>query len=179
MKKIYLVRHCETVSQDPESPLTENGYKQTKALAHFFKKKKIDAIRSSPFRRARESIEPLAQQRNIEIIEDERLTERVLSSINLPDWYEKLQETFINKELRFTGGDSSQEAMNRIVNVIEEISKSNHKDVIVVTHGNILALLLHYYDHTFGFKDWEKLRNPDVFVLGIGGDEARVRNIWN
>src|SRR5699024_2182550 len=109
---------------------------------------------------------------------DERLAERVLSSINLPDWYEKLQETFINKELRFTGGESSQEAMNRIVNVIEEISMSNDEDVIVVTHGNILALLLHYYDHTFGFKNWEELRNPDVFELEIGY-EAQVRNVWN
>lgn len=133
----------------------------------------------SPFRRARQSTELLAHKKNLEIIEEERLAERVLSSIHLPDWYEKLQETFMDKDKVFVGGESSQEAMSRIVNVIEEICESNHKDVVVVTHGNILALLLHYYDNTFGFNDWEKLRNPDVFELEIGGYEARIRNIWD
>lgn len=179
MKKIYLVRHCETVSQDHESPLTKKGYEQAEELAHFFENTKIDFILSSPFRRARESVELLAQKKNLEIIEDERLAERILSSNNLPDWYEKLRKTFTDKDKVFTGGESSNKAMNRIVDVIEELSESNHSDVIVVTHGNILALLLHYFDNAFGFEEWEKLRNPDVFVLEIGGYEARIRNIWD
>lgn len=178
MQKIYLVRHCETVSQEPKSSLTEKGYEEAVRLADFFAQKNIDSIISSPYRRARESIEPFAQEEDIDIIEDERLTERILSSENLTDWYEKLRETFVDKNLTFPGGESSKEAMIRIVEVIEELISSDYKNTIVVTHGNILALLLHHYDCRFGFEDWEKLRNPDVFLLELDGDIVRNRRIW-
>lgn len=176
MKKIYLVRHCETVSQNPESPLTEKGYEQAMQLALFFSRKNIDRIISSPYRRARESIESFAKEENIEIIEDERLTERVLSSENLPDWYEKLRDTFVDKNLTFLGGESSKEAMERIVEVIEELFSSDDTNTIVVTHGNILALLLHHYDCRFGFEEWEKLRNPDVFLMELDEGSVRITN---
>lgn len=178
MKKIYLVRHCETVSQDRKSPLTEKGYEQAGQLAHFFTSTEVDAIISSPFMRARESIEPLAEMRNIEIIEDERLAERVLSSDNLPDWYEKLSETFTDLDRTYEGGESSREAMKRIVDVIEEVRQSGVNNAIVVTHGNVLALLLHHYDHTFGFEQWEQLRNPDVFVLKSDMNGVQIQNVW-
>lgn len=178
MKKIYLVRHCETVSQDRESPLTKKGYEQADQLAQFFASTQVDAIISSPFVRARESIEPLSEKRNIKIIEDERLVERVLSSDDLPDWYEKLRETFIDLDRTYEGGESSREAMKRIVDVIEEIRQSNGNNAIVVTHGNLLALLLHHYDDSFGFEQWEQLRNPDVFLMESDKDGIRIRNVY-
>lgn len=178
MKKIYLVRHCETVSQDRESPLTEKGYEQADQLAQFFASTQVDAIISSPFLRARESIELLAKRRNIEIIEDERLAERVLSCDNLLDWYEKLRETFTDLNRAYKGGESSREAMKRIVEVIEEIRQSNVNNTIVVTHGNILALLLRYYDDAFGFEQWEQLRNPDVFLVESDTNRLQIRNVY-
>lgn len=178
MKKIYLVRHCETVSQDRESPLTEKGYEQADQLAQFFASTQVDAIISSPFLRARESIELLAKRRNIEIIEDERLAERVLSCDNLLDWYEKLRETFTDLDRSYEGGESSREAMKRIVDVIEKILQSEMSDVIVVSHGNLLALLLQHYDDTFGFEEWKQLRNPDVFLLEGNMNGISIGNIW-
>lgn len=179
MKKIYLVRHCETVTQDRESPLTEKGYNQGEQLAHFFASIPIDVIVSSPFLRARHSVEPLAHKKKLEVVEDERLTERVLSSVNLADWYEKLQETFTDLDQTYEGGESSREAMKRIVEVLEEIRQSDAIDVIVVTHGNILTLLLRHYNHAFGFEEWKQLRNPDVFLLESDRDGVQIRNIWN
>ena len=50
---------------------------------------------------------------------DRQLTERVLSTKNISDWLEKLKTTFEDIELKFEGGESSQEAMKRIVEVVE------------------------------------------------------------
>lgn len=178
MKKVYLVRHCETVSQDQHSPLTEKGFEQASELASFFTSMNIETIISSPFLRAIQSIGPHAQSRNLEVITDERLSERVLNSIHLPDWYDTLRETFIDFDRTYEGGESSREAMHRIVEAIEEILHSDDNNVIVVTHGNVLALLLHYYDDTFGFEQWRLLGNPDVFVLEYEEDLIQVRNVW-
>nr|WP_040203630.1 histidine phosphatase family protein [Neobacillus jeddahensis] len=165
MKKIYLIRHCEADGQLPEAQLTDTGIKQALDLSEFFSEIKIDRIISSPYKRAIESIQPLAKKLNVQIEIDSNLTERVLSTTNFPDWFEKLRATFADIELKFEGGESSKEAMERIVEVVEEVFSSNNKNTIIVTHGNLLSLLLKHFNKDFGFTDWRNLRNPDVFLL--------------
>ena len=36
---------------------------------------------------------------------------------------------------------------------------------LAVTHGNLMALVLASLDSGFGYSGWEKLSNPDVFIL--------------
>lgn len=64
------------------------------------------------------------QGKNIDIEVDERLSERILSARDLSDWYEKLQATFTDMTIRFDGGESNEEAMTPIVNVVEEIFRN-------------------------------------------------------
>ena len=51
---------------------------------------------------------------------------------------------------------------------------------LVVTHGNLLALVLHSLDPEFGFEGWKSLTNPDVFVLcDAGSGRMTFERIWN
>lgn len=177
-KKIYIVRHCEAQGQPPESPLTEKGFTQAKNLSAFLSNINFDRILSSPFLRAIQSIEPLSKETNIKIDIDERLSERVLSTLDLPDWPEKLRATFHDFELKFEGGESSKEAMYRIVSVVEEAFKSEFENTIIVTHGNLMSLLLMNYDTSFNFDCWKNLSNPDVFVLNFINNEVNMEHIW-
>ncbi|PEF36898.1 histidine phosphatase family protein [Bacillus sp. AFS094228] len=178
LKKIYIVRHCEAQGQPSESTLTEKGSKQAKYLVDFFSDAKIDRIISSPFLRAIQSVEPLSEKTNIKIEIDERLSERTLSTTDLPDWYEKLKETFNDMKLKFEGGESSQEAMNRIVNVVEEVFKSGTENTVIVSHGNIISLLLMNYNSDFDFECWRNLSNPDVFQLTFTKNDVNMERIW-
>ncbi|MCK1984259.1 MULTISPECIES: histidine phosphatase family protein [Peribacillus] len=179
LKKIYIVRHCEAQGQPSESQLTEKGSKQAEYLVDFFSNTKIDRIISSPFLRAIQSVEPLSEKTNIKIGIDDRLSERKLSATDLPDWYEKLKATFNNMELKFEGGESSQEAMNRIVNVVEEVIKSGTENTVIVSHGNIISLLLKNYNRNFDFECWENLSNPDVFQINFINNEVILERIWD
>lgn len=178
-KKIYIVRHCEAQGQPPESPLTENGFAQAKQLAEFFSHTKIDRIISSPFLRAIQSVEPVSKGTTSHIEIDERLAERILSTTDLPDWYEKLSATFDDMMLTYEGGESSQEAMIRIVNVVEEVLKSQAEETVIVSHGNIISLLLKHYNPEFNFECWENLSNPDVFLLTNVDSEMHLARVWN
>lgn len=178
-KKIYIVRHCAAQGQPPESPLTEQGLTQAKQLGEFFIHAKIDRIISSPFLRAIQTVEPVSKSTTSHIEIDNRLAERILSTTDLPDWYEKLSATFDNMELTFEGGESSQEAMNRIVNVVEEVLESGAKETVIVSHGNIISLLLKHYNPDFNFECWKNLSNPDVFLLTYEESEVRLNRIWN
>lgn len=176
-KEIYLIRHCEARGQAKDAPLTNRGYQQAEQLQFFFKDKGIKTIISSPFLRAIESIEPTAGSLNLPIKEDERLSERILSSKNLPDWEQKLEKTFHDFQLTFHGGESSEQAMKRISQVITEVE--NNQPTVLVTHGNIMALLLRNYDHTFGFNEWRNLTNPDIYQLFINGNDIFLKRMYN
>ncbi|WP_391205566.1 histidine phosphatase family protein [Psychrobacillus sp. L4] len=141
-KQIYLIRHCQAEGQEADAPLTEKGYIQAIQLAEFLSNMKINRIVSSPFLPALESIEPFAKNNSLDVQIDHRLAERALSSISMPDWLEKLNATFNDMELKLEGGESSKEAQARILEVIDEVISSDIENTVIVTHGNILSLLI-------------------------------------
>jgi len=179
LKNIYIIRHCEAVGQPPESPLTERGLKQSNDLADFFDNITVDRIISSPYKRAIQTIQPLANQLNIEIEIDSLLKERVLSTNQLSDWFEKLKQTFEDFHIKFEGGESSKEALKRIVEVVDNVLKSEFENTIIVTHGNVMSLLLNHYNKEFGFAEWSSLSNPDIYLLKSDGNEITFERLWS
>lgn len=177
MKKVYVIRHCKAEGQPSESSLTDEGFKQANELATRFEKGEIERIISSPYKRAIQTIQPLAEQLNVEIEMSPQLEERVLSVVPLIDWKEKLKKTFDNPSLKFKGGESSEEATNRIVKVVESVCDSDLGNTIIVTHGNLMALLLNHYNKQFGFNEWEKLSNPDMYLLTLDKNKVTFKRI--
>lgn len=174
LKTFYLIRHCKAKGQAPDAELTAEGREQAEALTVFFKGIEISHIISSPFTRAIQSIEPLSASRELSIQIDDRLAERVLSTEDLPDWMEKLEQSFNNFELKFEGGESGGEAAERGAEVLAEAPDN----AVLVTHGNMMGLLLKKFEEAYGFEEWKALSNPDVYVLTIEGEKASVKRIW-
>ncbi|MBS4209999.1 histidine phosphatase family protein [Bacillus sp. FJAT-50079] len=174
-KTIYLIRHCEAEGQAPSANLTAKGNEQARQLAGFFSNIQINRIISSPFTRAVDSIHPLANKLSLNIEADDRLCERILSEGDLPDWQLRLEATFQHFQLKYEGGESSEEATHRILNVVNEILEN--EPTIIVTHGNIMALLIHYYQANFGFAGWKSLTNPDIYLLNIDSQQSKIQRI--
>ncbi|WP_353856312.1 histidine phosphatase family protein [Bacillus sp. Bos-x628] len=180
MKTYYFIRHCQASGQSEEATLTQQGIVQSQALAQLFSDIHLNQIISSPYKRAVQSIEPLAHEKQLKIHIDNRLSERVLSSKILDDWYEKLKLSFTDMNIVFEGGESSQDAMYRIVEVLHEQIDSEEDHTLFVTHGNIMSLLLKHFDSTIGFKEWKNLSNPDVYILKYhSADHVKIERMWN
>ncbi|WP_144532926.1 histidine phosphatase family protein [Bacillus pumilus] len=180
MKTYYIVRHCQANGQSEDASLTPQGIAQSHALAQFFSSIHLNQIISSPYKRAIQTSEPLAYAKKLEVKIDQRLAERLLSSKPMDDWYEKLNLSFTDLHLTCEGGESSHEAMNRIVEVLYEQINSEKDHTLFVTHGNIMTLLLKHANPAIGFKEWEKLSNPDVFVLKyFKPDHIEIERIWH
>ncbi|WP_299089923.1 histidine phosphatase family protein [uncultured Metabacillus sp.] len=88
MKIIYLVRHCEANGQEADADLTVRGFNQAIELSNFFSDFTVERIISSPYKRAMKTVQPLAKRLKIEIESNSNLSERILSTSNLPDWYD-------------------------------------------------------------------------------------------
>lgn len=169
-KLIYLVRHCQATGQAPEAALTEEGEKQALDLAVFFKEKDVRRIISSPYTRAVRSIAPAAKLHSLAIEVDARLAERVLSTENLPDWLEHLERSFQDMDMKLPGGESSREAAARGLEVLHGAPSGS----VLVTHGNLMALLLAHVDAGFGFGGWQALSNPDIYEIRLTKEGATI-----
>lgn len=179
MKNVYVVRHCKADGQEPDAKLTELGIQQAENLAKFLLDKDIDFIISSPFERAYRTIAPLAEQIGIEVVLDDRLAERLLSSKNHPDWRNMLRKTYDDLDICYEGGESSNTAMSRAISVVMEVLNGENKNIVLVSHGNLISLLLKHFDDQIGFGEWESLSNPDVFHLTFSGEnKPNIHRIW-
>ena len=176
---LILIRHCQATGQQPDALLTESGRQQARALAEFLSDYPVDFIVASQFTRAQLSIEPYAEQAGLPINLDSRLNERTLSAQPIVNWQEIVRGSFDDRDLRAPGGESAREVVIRAWAALDEILNADHSLPLVVTHGNLMALVLHSLDPIFGYEGWSSLTNPDVFMLHENdiGDLAFER-IW-
>jgi 2,3-bisphosphoglycerate-dependent phosphoglycerate mutase len=177
-RRLYLIRHCAAAGQEPDAPLTANGCEQAIMLADTLTAAGIERIVCSPFRRARDSIEPLAQRLGLAIEVDDRLAERRLGG-GFEDWRRALRATFDDPEICFVDGESSAAATARGVAAIENVLDSGAPVTAVVTHGNLMSLLLRYFNPRFGYAEWERLTNPDVYRVTMTDGAVAIDRVWH
>jgi 2,3-bisphosphoglycerate-dependent phosphoglycerate mutase len=164
---VFLVRHCQSTGQEPDAPLTDLGHQQAARLADVLADAGIRRIVSSPYTRARQSIEPLAVRLGLPVETDERLIERVLAGASLPDWRERIRASFDDLDVALPGGESSRVAMARAASALADVLGQHVLPAVMVSHGNLLAALLHHLDGRPGFETWSALSNPDVFGMSL------------
>jgi 2,3-bisphosphoglycerate-dependent phosphoglycerate mutase len=174
---LYLVRHCSAAGQEPEAPLTADGERQAEQLAGRLADElgSVAVVRvvSSPYARAVGSIRPLAEHLGVPVETDNRLRERVLCAAPVPDWRDRLRASFDDLDLCLDGGESSRTALARGLAALADARVDGGASV-VVTHGNMLALLLRELDGRDGFEAWQGLGNPDVYRVADGVVERRA-----
>jgi 2,3-bisphosphoglycerate-dependent phosphoglycerate mutase len=175
---LYLVRHCQATGQAPDAPLTAAGEAQAVALADLLAPLGIERIIASPYRCARDSAAPLAARLGIPIESDGRLIERVLSLSPLPDWRAHLAMSFDDPDYHLPGGESSRAATTRGLAAIHDACTLPARTAAIVTHGNLLALLLRQFDARVGFTAWAGLSNPDVYCVGMEKPNQPFTRLW-
>ena len=177
MPTIYLVRHCSASGQESDAPLTENGTQQTQVLRDFFQDQSISRILSSDYVRAIASIQPVADSLQLSIEQEPLLRERILALEPREDWLDLLRLSFEDSSFKLPDAESGQEAVSRILQVTKRFSDLN-EIVILVTHGNLLALLLQHLDPRYDFETWRTMSNPDVYRLDFDDRTPVIEHVW-
>jgi 2,3-bisphosphoglycerate-dependent phosphoglycerate mutase len=175
--ELLLVRHCAASGQEPEAALTLEGVQQAERLAERLAREPIDRVVSSPYRRAIDSIAPLAARRGLDVEVDPRLAERRMSAQPIDHWRDLVRRSFDEPDLRAPGGESARETLVRGRAALDDVIAGAHRLPVVVSHGQLLALLLHELVPGFGYAGWESLRNPDVFRVAGEPGAFRVERL--
>jgi 2,3-bisphosphoglycerate-dependent phosphoglycerate mutase len=178
MPDVVVVRHAAASGQSSDAALTTEGQRQAAALAGLLLPLGIERVISSPSRRAIQSTAPFCARAGLRVELEPCLVERVLSARDLPDWREHLRRSFDDPEYRVGDGESSRAAQERGTAVLRAALASGRRCVLV-THGNLLALILRSVDASAGFDFWSRLSNPDAFIIHVDDRGPRgFSRIW-
>ncbi len=172
MTTLVLVRHCQSAPDHaiPERdwPLSEKGRGQAIELAPALADLGVDALASSPYVRAVETLQPFAEQAGLSIAVDEDLRER-----NLGGWIEKLEDVeaavrrmLADPDFHLEGGESGRACLARFQAALGRVVAANPGRTIAVgSHGGILAHLLTHLDTGLAEGFWSRIKNPHILVF--------------
>jgi probable phosphoglycerate mutase len=154
--ELYISRHGETISNfekrmlgsGGDSPLTEKGIEQARALGKSLANITFDAVYVSPLKRAIDTAK-IAFDYKYEIMTDKRLTEIGLGDIEGMTWDEAAiafpeTSTFMSDPLAYIpppNGEKLDDMIKRIDSFLEDIIKLNYSKVFIMTHGYVMRIL--------------------------------------
>lgn len=179
---LLLVRHAHADwKPDEMRPLSESGLRDADRVADISSQESPVAIYSSPYRRARETVEPLADRLSLPIEEMAELRERSLGSGWEDDWLATIRPTWEDFSFAYPeGGETNDEAMGRARIALGTLClEHSGQTVVVATHGNLLVLLLRVLDPIKGFEFWRSLTLPDIYRAVVNRDGiSDLQRLW-
>jgi 2,3-bisphosphoglycerate-dependent phosphoglycerate mutase len=167
MTVLDLVRHAHAVwTPDEQRPLSPRGRRDAERLAGVLASCPIDAIYASPYRRARETVAPLARRLGLPVRVEADLRERRLGAEPVADFLAAVQALWADPQWAWPGGESNAAAQRRGVALLRRL-RARHpgEHVVLGTHGNLLALIVQHVDPGVDFAFWRALTMPDVYRL--------------
>ncbi|WP_018617826.1 SixA phosphatase family protein [Spirosoma luteum] len=112
---VYIVRHAEKVSETDTTNLTPAGYARAAALADTLANRGIDSIFSTPYRRTRQTAQPLATRLGLPVVDyPAKPMEAIVDRINRMRTKTVLVVGHSNTILEIARGLGAQPAMSRI-----------------------------------------------------------------
>ena len=163
MTTVYFIRHAEadnSVRDGRMRPLTAKGLQDRQLVTTFLHDKQIDAVLSSPFRRARETIAGFAAQNGfpIEVVEDFR-ERRSDSDWNRDrDYFSFIERQWANFGYTLSDGECLAEVQERNIAALRGVlSRYENKNIVIGTHGTTLSTIINYYDKSYSFADFKAM----------------------
>lgn len=195
--KVYFVRHGESeynikkLWQHRKVPLSENGKKQAEFLAKRFVKIPIDIIISSPYCRSRGTAEVISKKLKKKVIFSKLIGENKMPKESIGKYaYSKeviaikkvMRQNAQNPQWRYSDEENFAEFKGRIRKFFGYLNKLDEKNVLVVSHGGPIRLVLLFMIFGDGFEPETYYRFIDVMRLantGITMCEREKNGHWN
>jgi probable phosphoglycerate mutase len=169
--ELILVRHAlpvrrETIDGPADPELSEAGFAQARHFADYMSTERIDAIYTSPMKRARQTADPLSAVTSLGAVIVEGVAEwdqhsneyipvEELKATNDPRWQEMAKGGWTSEEI-------PEDFHARVISSLERIISDNKGGRVVVTcHGGVineyLAWVLGLDQHQFFYPNYTSI----------------------
>ena len=181
MNTVYFVRHAKpdfTIKDELLRPLSEEGINDSKKVTEYLKDKNITKIYSSPYRRAVETIRDFSELSNIDIELIEDFRERKVSNEWLKDFNGFAEKQWNDFNYSLLEGESLKEVQDRNIRGLHKLLNENEGENIVIgTHGTALSTIINYYDKSYNYKSFNKIKDIMPFIVIIKFDGIMCNSI--
>ncbi|MBI2860497.1 MAG: histidine phosphatase family protein [Chloroflexi bacterium] len=157
MTQLVLIRHGETewnatgvFRGQIDVSLNETGLKQAELLGEALGRENIEAIYSSPLKRALVTAQAIARHSHREVMVAPVLTDlsfgdwQGLSSREVEDRYPDLWQKWHEspEQVRMPGGESLQDVLARVTLIVKDVLVRHRGTVVLVTHRVVNKVLI-------------------------------------
>jgi broad specificity phosphatase PhoE len=157
MTELILARHGQTAWNVEEVfrgridvELNQTGIKQAELLAEYLSGLKIEAVYSSPLKRALKTAEVVARRQRLEVAVSPGLIDgdfgqwQGLSLREVKDKYKKLYKQWVDSPqlVKIPGGESLDGVRERALKVVNEVIARHSGQVVLVAHRVVNKVLI-------------------------------------
>lgn len=178
---VYFVRHAQSNfdnHDDLTRELTAQGFRDRKLVTDFLSDKNIDVALSSPYKRAVDTIKEFTNIKNlpIQIIDDFR--ERKVGNEWIDDFNNFCKKQWENFDFKLFNGESLKDVQCRNICALNNVLKiHNGKNIVVGSHGTALSTVINYFDNSFGYKEFNEIKNLMPWIVEFTFDDNKYVKI--
>ena len=181
MTTIYFVRHAEPNYEnhdDISRELSNKGLKDRRLVTDFLIDKQIDIVLSSPYKRAIDTIREFAEIKGIGITIIDEFKERRVDSGWIEDFNSFCKKQWEDFSYKLSDGECLEEVQNRNILALSRVLEQyRNKNIVVGSHGTALSTIINYYDKTFGYSDFDKIRYLMPWIVEFTFEDKECVNI--
>jgi len=156
-KVVYFVRHGQSVDnaapvfQSNDSPLSEKGQQQALKIADRVSNISFEALVASPFPRAAQTAQAIANKTGKQIEFSDLFTERIKpTSIDGKPWADEQannvwrawEHSLYNPNLRVEDGENYEDVVQRADRALEYLLQRTEQSLVVVSHAHFLRTVI-------------------------------------
>jgi len=154
---IFLIRHSQSemnlggVHQHTATPLSKKGVEEVQSLAERLKEVAIDVIYSSPFVRAQQTAERIAESIGKKVVVLDALQELRRPSVmegkrdddsSVKEIKRRLQENYANKDWHYADEENFWDFRERVEQLMQRLQQEQAEHILLVTHGLVIKMFL-------------------------------------
>ena len=181
MTTVYFVRHAEPNydnHDDMSRELSSKGLQDRVLVSSFLKDKHIDAVYSSPFKRAIDTVKDFADKNDFDITIIDSFKERRVDSIWIKDFESFSKKQWDDFNYKLSDGECLKEVQERNVKALDELLEScRGKNIVVGSHGTALSTIINFYDKSFVYSSFEEIRFLMPWIVKFSFDEKTLISI--
>ena len=177
MTHVFFVRHARPNydnHDDFSRELSPQGMADRALVTRFLADKQIDAVLSSPYKRAVDTVKAFADQYGFPVQTIDGFRERRVDSVWVEDFTAFAQKQWADFSYRLPGGESLQEVQDRNIAALNAVLEQYAgKNIVIGSHGTALSTIIHFYDPSFGYAEFDKVRHLMPWIVEFTFDAAQ------
>ena len=162
MTHIYFIRHAQpdyANHDDRTRELTGQGLRDRERVTEYLADKQIDAVLSSPYKRAYDTVKHFADMQRLPIETNEDFRERRVDSVWIEDFNAFARMQWADFDYKRSDGECLREVQARNIAALHDVlHRYEGKSVAIGSHGTAIAAVINYFDPSFGYEDFRRIQ---------------------